>query len=77
MASTIGSQEATRGVITGAMEVFTSQEEMISSFKALYKAHFGIDLTDDQALTEGMNLMHFMQYMHPELDTIKQRNYEP
>lgn len=33
--------------------------EHITQFQALYLAHFGVALTDEQALAKGTQLLHF------------------
>lgn len=53
------------------MKKFTSQKEMIVSFQELCKQHHGVELSDQEALTEGMRLVNFITYMNPELATIK------
>lgn len=35
-------------------------EEQIAEFKLLYKKHFDIDLTDEEARSEGVRLLQFM-----------------
>lgn len=57
------------------MKTFTSQQEMIEAFQVLYQEHYGIELSDDDAMTEGMRLVNFVRYMNPELDTMKQQNH--
>lgn len=41
---------------------------MITAFQALYKKHFDENISDEQALDEGMQLVLFIQYMNLQLD---------
>lgn len=38
----------------------TLDEKQINEFKALHKKYFNIDITDKQALGEGVRLMQFV-----------------
>jgi len=50
---------------------FQTKEEMIKSFQDLYKSQYGEEISYDEALEQGMNLIAFITQMNPELQQLK------
>jgi len=48
--------------------VFKNKDEMVQSFQKLWKQKYGESLDKETALTKGLELIKFIQYMNPELN---------